>query len=179
MPAATVAASAYDQRPVEPTGLDIAMARLTRAADYSRLSLAAAAGMAACGGERGRRAAAQGLAAVAVTAAVVNLVLKPLTRRRRPPAPQVPVGEQARVPIPRSHSFPSGHTAAAFAFATSAGRGLPPLAPALAALAAAVGYSRVHTGVHHASDVVAGAACGVALALATERALHRLRGHRL
>ncbi|MBM3666501.1 MAG: phosphatase PAP2 family protein, partial [Actinobacteria bacterium] len=41
----------------------------------------------------------------------------------------------------------------------------------LAALAAAVGYSRVHTGVHHAGDVVAGVACGVALALATERAL--------
>lgn len=156
---------------MEPSALDIAMARLTQAANYSRLSLAAAAGMATLGGPPGRRAAARGLASVVVTAAVVNLALKPLTRRRRPAAPVEPVDAAVHVPMPGSHSFPSGHTAAAFAFATSAGRALPPVALPLAALAAAVGYSRVHTGVHHPGDVVAGAACGVALALGTDRAL--------
>ena len=42
------------------------MARLSHAADYSRLSLASAAVLAATGGRRGRRAAAMGLASVGV-----------------------------------------------------------------------------------------------------------------
>ena len=40
--------------------LDRAMARLSHAADYSRLSLASAAVLAATGGRRGRRAAITG-----------------------------------------------------------------------------------------------------------------------
>ena len=47
--------------------LDRAMARLSRAADRSRLSLAAAAVLAATGGRQGRRAATMGLVSVAVT----------------------------------------------------------------------------------------------------------------
>jgi undecaprenyl-diphosphatase len=156
---------------MEPTPLDVAMARLTRAADYSRLSIASAAAMAALGGPSGRRAAIRGLAAVGLTAAVVNGVLKPLLGRRRPDAPAGPVHESIRVRMPVTRSFPSGHTAAAFAFATSAGRALPPVALPLGALAAAVGYSRVHTGVHFAGDVAGGAVCGVAFALLTDRAL--------
>ena len=157
---------------MEPTRrLDVAMARLTRAADYSRLSLVSAAAMAALGGPRGREAALRGLASVAVTATIVNALLKPLWRRRRPEAPAEPVHKSIRVPMPASHSFPSGHTAAAFAFAASAGRAFPLAAVPLAALAAAVGYSRVHTGVHHAADVTVGAASGVALSLLTDRAI--------
>ena len=73
--------------------LDRAMARLSRAADRSRLSLAAAALLASTGGRPGRRAATMGLASVAVTSGLVNLGLKPLGRRRRPDraARQVPL----------------------------------------------------------------------------------------
>ena len=101
--------------------LDGAMARLTRAADYSRLSLGTAALLAATGRRRGRRAAATGLASIGVTAAVVNLVFKPLGGRRRPErvAAEVPIARQTRMPI--STSFPSGHSAAAFAFANGVG----------------------------------------------------------
>ena len=98
--------------------VDRAMSRLTRAADYSKLSLLAAAGLATFGGRNGRRAAIDGLVAVAVTATVVNAGLKLIVRRRRPDqaAAEVPITRQVRMPV--SRSFPSGHSAAAFAFAT-------------------------------------------------------------
>jgi hypothetical protein len=86
--------------------LDRAMARLSHAADYSRLSLASAAVLAATGGRRGQRAAAMGLASVAVTASLVNLGVKPLGRRRRPDraVEQVPIARHVRMPT--STSFP-------------------------------------------------------------------------
>jgi membrane-associated phospholipid phosphatase len=155
--------------------LDRAMRNLSRAADYSKLSIAAAAALAAAGGPTGRRAAAMGLASVAVTATVVNLVLKPLGRRRRPDrvAQRVPQARHVRMPI--SSSFPSGHAAAAFAFATGVGHVSPAAGVPLQALAALVGYSRIHTGVHFPGDVVVGALAGVGLAEVTVRALERTR----
>jgi undecaprenyl-diphosphatase len=158
--------------------LDRAMARLSRAADYSRLSLVSAAVLAASGGRRGRRAATMGLASVASTASLVNLGFKPLGRRRRPDrtTEQVPVARHVR--MPSSTSFPSGHSAAAFAFATGVGHVLPPAAIPLRGLAALVAYSRVHTGVHYPGDVVAGALIGTGLAQLTTHALDRRTTHR-
>ena len=154
--------------------LDRVMSRLSSAADYSRLSMASAALLALAGGQTGRRAAGMGLASLAVTATVVNVVLKPLGRRRRPDrlAEDVPVARH--VPMPASRSFPSGHTAAAFAFATGVGHASPAAAAPLRALAAVVGYSRVHTGVHYPGDVVAGALMGTTLAQLTTYAVSRL-----
>jgi membrane-associated phospholipid phosphatase len=153
--------------------LDRAMARLSHAADYSRLSLAAAAVLAATGGRRGQRAAAIGLASVGTTATIVNLAMKPLGRRPRPDraVEQVPVARHVR--MPSSTSFPSGHSATAFAFATGVGHVLAPAAIPLHGLAALVAYSRVHTGVHYPGDVVAGALMGTVLAQLTAHALGR------
>lgn len=147
--------------------LDRAMSRLSRAADYSRLSLASAGVLALAGGPGGRRAAAMGLASLAVTATLVNVVAKPLARRRRPDrlAQEVPLARH--VGMPGSRSFPSGHSAAAFAFAAGVGHVMPAASLPLNALAAAVAYSRVHTGVHYPGDVLAGAVAGTALAQLT------------
>jgi membrane-associated phospholipid phosphatase len=155
--------------------LDRAMGRLSRAADYSRLSIASAAVLALTGGRSGRRAAAYGMASVGVTATVVNVAAKPLGRRRRPDrvAQNVPLARHVRMPA--STSFPSGHSAAAFAFATGVGQVLPPAAVPLRALAALVAYSRVHTGVHYPGDVVIGALIGTALAQVTTQAIERRR----
>jgi membrane-associated phospholipid phosphatase len=155
--------------------LDRAMSRLSRAADYSRLSIASAAVLALTGGRSGRRAAAMGLASVGVTATVVNAGVKPLGRRRRPDrvAQNVPLARHVRMPA--STSFPSGHSAAAFAFATGVGQVMPPAAVPLRALAALVAYSRVHTGVHYPVDVITGALIGTALAQVTTQALERRR----
>jgi membrane-associated phospholipid phosphatase len=143
--------------------LDRSMARLSDAANFSRLSLAAAAGLALLGGPPGRRAAARGLTAIALTSGLVNVAVKPLSRRRRPDRLGHGVAAERHVSMPRSRSFPSGHTAAAFAFAAAAGRQYPPASLPLHALAATVGYSRVHTGVHYPLDVAAGAAIGIGI----------------
>jgi membrane-associated phospholipid phosphatase len=155
--------------------LDLAMSRLSRAADHSKLSMAAAGTLAASGGPAGRRAAAAGLASVAVTSAVVNLVVKPIWRPDRT-AENVPLARHVR--MPGSTSFPSGHSAAAFAFATGVGSVLPAAAVPLRALAALVAYSRVHTGVHYPGDVVVGSLIGAALAQLTTHAIERRRLHR-
>ena len=137
---------------------DSALVAVTRAASYSRLWLLIAGGLAATGSRQARSAAGRGVLAIAIASAVANGPAKLLVRRRRPSSRARP----ALIPVPRTTSFPSGHSASAFAFATAACGELPALAPALVPLAAAVAYSRVHTGVHYPSDVAAGAALGVA-----------------
>jgi undecaprenyl-diphosphatase len=151
--------------------LDRAMTLLSHAADYSRLSLAASAGLALFGGAAGRRAAVAGLASIAVTATVVNVAVKPLARRRRPDrlAHEVPIARH--VPMPSSRSFPSGHSAAAFAFAGGAGEVVPAASLPLHALACLVAYSRVHTGVHYPLDAIAGSVLGATLSQITRSAL--------
>jgi membrane-associated phospholipid phosphatase len=153
--------------------LDRGMRRLSGAANYSRLSLASAAFLGLTGGPQGRRAARTGLASVAITSGVVNVALKPLARRHRPRRLEhaSPVERHVRMPV--SSSLPSGHSAAAFAFATGVGHITPPAAVALRVLATLVAYSRVHTGVHFPGDVVAGALVGTAVAEATAHAFER------
>lgn len=174
MDVAVYAAIAHTPTPT----LDRAMSRLSRAADYSKLSLAASAGLALAGGRRGRRAAADGLASIAVTATVVNVAVKPLWRRRRPDRAiyEVPLARQVRMPV--SSSFPSGHSASAFAFASGVAARWPNAAVPLRGLAALVAYSRVHTGVHYPGDVIIGSLLGVSIAEATTWALGRRAAHR-
>jgi undecaprenyl-diphosphatase len=138
--------------------------RLSGAADNSRLWLAIAAVVAVAGGRRGRRAALEGVVAIGVTSATVNLGVKPIARRRRPERARPALFEDRHVPMPRSASFPSGHAASAFAFAYAVGRHLPVLALPIRLLAAAVAYSRVHTGVHYPGDVVIGSVAGAGTA---------------
>jgi membrane-associated phospholipid phosphatase len=139
--------------------LDAGFRRLSNAANHSRLWFGLAAGLAAFGGRTGRRAAVAGSVAIAVTSAVVNLALKTSVVRQRPDRLSVPVARHVR--MPRSTSFPSGHSASAFAFAAAVGDVLVPASAPVHALAAGVAYSRVHTGVHYPGDVVAGSLVGL------------------
>jgi undecaprenyl-diphosphatase len=140
--------------------LDEGLRRLSNAANYSRLWIGIGAGLAVVGGRPGRRAAAHGLVAVGVSSFTANVLGKQLLVRSRPDRDAAAVVVSRQVRMPTSTSFPSGHTASAFAFATAVGADLPVLALPLHLLAATVGYSRVHTGVHYPGDVVAGAVLG-------------------
>ena len=154
--------------PRRPSGCGAGLLLVGRAADRSRLWLGVAAALALSGGRLRRRAALRGLFATALAAAVANGPVKLAFRRRRPAAARI-VGRLPGFPSPSTTAFPSGHAAAGFAFAVGAAQEAPVMAAPLVALAALVGYSRVHAGVHYPSDAVMGAAVGVGAGLATRR----------
>ncbi len=147
--------------------LDRALPALSRAANYSRLWMGIAAGLAASGNKWGRRAALRGLASIAIASTATNVLGKGLTGRLRPTS-EVPLPRRLSR-LPRTTSFPSGHAASAAAFATGVALELPVLAVPVGALAAAVGASRVVTGVHFPSDVAAGFAIGTCAGMLTVR----------
>jgi len=150
-----------------PGALDTAMKVLSPAANHSVLWFAVGAVLAARKG-KGRKAATRGVLGIAGASLTANAVLKPLLPRRRPAARELPAYQTIDDP-PTSSSFPSGHAASAAAFATAVALESPRLGLAVAPLAGAVAYSRVHVGVHWASDVLAGAALGSGVALLTQR----------
>ncbi|MEY9964207.1 membrane-associated phospholipid phosphatase [Streptacidiphilus sp. MAP12-16] len=157
----------------ETPALDTSLRRLSAAADHSKISLTVA-GLLSLRPGRTRQAALLGGAAVAVASATANLVGKRLVRRPRPDRTSLVVPGR-HVPMPQSASFPSGHTASAVAFATAVGTALPATSLPLGLLACAVGYSRVHTGVHYPGDVAAGAVLGIASAAAVLAVADRYR----
>src|SRR3954452_24163038 len=114
-----------------------------------------------------RRGAIRGGGSLALSSALVNVVLKRVFQRVRPDLEAVQGSRALRRP-PSSLSFPSGHSASAAAFATGVAMESPVAGALLAPLAAGVGYSRVHVGVHYPGDVVAGMAVGIAMALSSQ-----------
>ena len=92
-------------------------------------------------------------------AAFISTALKYSIKRTRP-SDTYPFIEKATTG--GSPSFPSGHTSDAFSTATSLSIAFPKwyvIAPTFL-WAGAIGYSRMHLGVHYPSDVLAGAIIG-------------------
>ena len=98
---------------------------------------------------------------------LVNGGIKSIFMRHRPvweedrPRPH-------RVRLPQTSSFPSGHASAAFTAAGVLSQG-DPLWPVYYGVAAVVSSSRVYVKMHHASDVIAGAAIGIGVAAIAKR----------
>ncbi|HEX8079037.1 MAG TPA: phosphatase PAP2 family protein [Jatrophihabitans sp.] len=146
-----------------PPVLERGLPLLTRAADKSKLWMAISAALLASGETRPRRAAVRGMGSIAVASLLANQVGKRAVPRRRPLLRDVPTARIAHH-VPTSSSFPSGHSASAAAFAVAVGFEFPELAVPIGALAGAVCFSRIFTGVHFTSDVLAGAALGATVA---------------
>ena len=119
-----------------------------------------AAGLVGIGGRRGRVAALRGGVSYGVAAVVANVVIKPAVHRKRPPG-----SEDARIG-PVTSSFPSGHAATDLAFVFGVSQGIPALFPPLAACTLAAHWSLVRTRAHYVSDILAGGALGIAVAVA-------------
>ena len=118
---------------------------LGRLADRWLLWIGVAGAMALGDGRFGRRAALRGLLSATLASAVANGPGKLLTRRRRPRLAAV-ARRLPGLPVTSTTSFPSGHSATAFAFATGVAQELPAMAVPVGAAAAMVGYSAVHGG---------------------------------
>jgi membrane-associated phospholipid phosphatase len=120
-------------------------------------------------GLRGDRQAADAVRIVALLgaeSALVNGVIKSFFRRRRPEWEQ---HRNFKIRKPRSSSFPSGHASSAFLAAALLSEIDEDRWPVWYALAVVVATSRAHVRIHHATDVVAGAATGVVLGRVARR----------
>jgi diacylglycerol kinase family enzyme/membrane-associated phospholipid phosphatase len=148
------------------TPADRWLRRLSTFANHGRLWLVLAAVLAARKGPL-RRGAVRGVGSMAVSSALVNVVLKRFFGRVRPDLENLQSHRRLRRE-PGSLSFPSGHSSSAAAFVTALTMESPLAGAALAPVALGVGYSRVHVGVHYPGDVVAGLAVGGAVAAATQ-----------
>ncbi|PKW11074.1 undecaprenyl-diphosphatase [Streptomyces sp. 1222.5] len=149
-------------------GAERVLPRLSRSANHGVLWFATAAAMAAIRTPRARRAAVRGLASLSVASLTINTIGKRSVRRARPVLDPVPLVRQLkRQPI--TTSFPSGHAASAAAFATGVALESPAWGAVVAPVAFSVAASRVYTGVHFPSDVLAGAALGAGAAFLVRR----------
>ncbi len=92
------------------------------------------------GGARGRQAALRGSLCYVIAAFIANIVIKPLTGRRRPHG-----ASEGRIG-PYTSSFPSGHTASDSAFVFGVAQELPLLAIPLAGAATAAHWSLIRSG---------------------------------
>jgi undecaprenyl-diphosphatase len=100
-----------------------------------------------------------------IESVLVNGVIKSFFRRTRP------AWEQPRaykIRKPRSSSFPSGHASSAFTAGAILGED-DPLRPLYYAIGIVVASSRVYVKIHHASDVLGGAATGIVLGRVAKR----------
>ncbi|MFI2353007.1 phosphatase PAP2 family protein, partial [Streptomyces sp. NPDC019443] len=141
------------------------------AAGCTKLWWGLAAVMIATGGRSGIKAAAAGLLSMLTAELVSNAVGKQISERRRPPEQLVPHDVEDR---PDTSSFPSGHTAAALGFTAAVASSSPGWGAAAAVPTAIVAVERVHSGAHYPSDVVGGAAIGLASAWLIHRATRPL-----
>ena len=150
--------------------VDRVMYSVTELADFSLLwhLLAAARGL---GSDRRALEALRVSVVLGVESTVVNGVLKSLFKRQRP-VPEFTRPLHLRIPL--TTSFPSGHASAAFCAATLLSDGRPRATRAAwFGLAALVASSRVHVKIHHASDVLGGAAVGLLVGQVARRAWPR------
>ncbi|MEU2393437.1 phosphatase PAP2 family protein [Streptomyces sp. NPDC007369] len=160
-----------------PAGVGRVLSVVEGAAERSMLWCGAAAALAVFGGWRGRKAAAAGMAALAVAQVAANGLGKQLADRPRPPKEWF--AHNKTNDRPDSSSFPSGHTAAAVAFTAAVIPSWPTAGIACAVPAAMVAVERVQSGAHYPSDVAAGAAVGLLTAHLIRRTPGLLLQHSL
>ncbi len=118
------------------------------------------------------------LIALAFSGICCELLIKPLVMRPRPC--DVSTAVNLLITCPKTSSFPSGHTTAAFAAVSALAFGKAPrkLVVPVTVAAFVMGCTRLYLYVHYPSDVLAGAVLGVFLGFVAV-SLVRYAGSRL
>lgn len=142
-------------RPVDPI-----MIAATDVGTKSAAWMAAAVVLACFGDRKARRTAVVSIAATLTAQIFVNILLKPIFRRKRPFAGQQ-LQSRLLITPPQEHSWPSGHAASSAAAFITLASAYPDRKIPLLVLAVAIAYSRVYVGVHYPFDVAAGTAVGL------------------
>ena len=156
--------------------LDAVMLIVTHLGDLALVWLVASAVLVAL--PRYRRFGVAVFVAVAVTAALGMLVLKPLFGRARPFVAYEFAG--LLIPPPSGDSFPSNHSMVSFAAAAALcclpgkGKGVALVKVAAVLVAGLIAFSRLYLYVHYPTDILAGALIGVAVGLASVGVVTRL-----
>lgn len=109
-------------------------------------------------------AGSQAAIALAISHIPVAIAKKLYPRIR--PYLAIPETRTFRNPL-SDHSFPSGHTTAAFSTAVPFIIAFPEMMPLFLSLSAVVGFSRIYLGLHYPSDVLAGVVIGTSVAAIT------------
>lgn len=97
--------------------------------------------------------------ALGIESVLVNAMIKPIFKRDRPDL----VEGAPHLRRPKTASFPSGHSSSASMAAVLLSHATPAARPVWWASAAIVATSRIHTRMHHGTDVAAGAIVGTTL----------------
>ncbi len=114
----------------------------------------------ALGGDRQLAEALRMSAVLGIESVLVNVGIKSMFRRTRPLVTGVRPFALRR---PLTSSFPSGHATSAFCAAVLLSKAEPRLRPVWYLTATVVASSRIHVRIHHTTDVVVGAALGLAI----------------
>ncbi len=142
--------------------LDPIMVWFTKAGTKGVLWFGLAAGMLVDGSERGRWVAVLSVAALLAAEGVINFVLKPAFRRRRPY--EHPGLAALLVSAPGPNSWPSAHAGSSIAAAAVLAAAYPIWGIIFIVVALLISYSRVYVGVHYPFDIAAGLVVGVVAA---------------
>ncbi|HHV38540.1 MAG TPA: phosphatase PAP2 family protein [Tepidimicrobium sp.] len=117
------------------------------------------------GNKRGKNIGAQGAVTLAISQ-TITYAIKSIFGRQRPY--NILKDLNTFGIILKDYSFPSGHTSASFAIATTIAFNMPRLSIVAFILAFAIGISRIYLGVHYPTDVMAGMFLGVGTAIITQ-----------
>ena len=109
--------------------------------------------------KRYRKIALFALGALILEVVLVEGIIKGIFERPRPFLLHENI--QLIIPKPLGFSFPSGHTASAFAVATLLFLNKVPLRKTIIGLAVLMGFSRLYVYVHYPTDVLAGMILGI------------------